>query len=84
MLAIFILNESSVIAGSSQRPGVTRDSKANFLGNEMGSGPSGSGHGVYQASAPHISGKYNDLSANLQVASMANHSYCLVLGKLKY
>ncbi|KAL3354169.1 hypothetical protein AABB24_018693, partial [Solanum stoloniferum] len=47
---------SSQVAGSSQRPGVTRDSKANFLGNEMVSGPSGSGHGIYQASAPHISG----------------------------
>lgn len=58
---------SSLVAGSSQRPGITRDSKANLLGNEMVkpdayasssavSGPSGSGHGIYQASAPHISG----------------------------
>ncbi|KAK4370330.1 hypothetical protein RND71_009805 [Anisodus tanguticus] len=57
----------SQVAGSSQRAGVTRETKENLLGNEMVkpdayasssavSGPSGTGHGIYQASAPHISG----------------------------
>lgn len=79
----YILQIECVITGSSQRPGITRDSKANLLGNEMVkpdayasssavSGPSGSGHGIYQASAPHISGKHKEFVFSL--ASMADQS----------
>lgn len=87
-LFFHILRVESVIAGSSQRAGVTRESKANLLGNEMVkpdayasnsavSGPSGSGHGIYQASAPHIGGKCKrNLSAYLQTWQIIHIVWC--------
>lgn len=64
----------TVTAGSSQRAGITRDSKAALSGTEIvkpdafSSSRPPSGHGIYQGSAANINGKYlipNDSFADL-------------------